>query len=403
MQFKSQYFDLIILGAGITGLSVARQQLLTDSGCKVLIIEKEEKIGLHASGRNSGVLHSGIYYQSDSLKAKFCSEGGQLIAEYCQEFGLPIKRCGKVIVPKTAEEDNYLDLLHKRAELNGAETRIIDKAELNEIEPAAFSATSRALYSPNTSVVDPHSVINKILLNLMNNNVVVAFEEYVTSADPQLSLIRTNKNVVYEYGHLINCTGQYSDLVSKIFNIGKQYYLIPFKGMYYKLKDESQIRLNGLVYPVPDLRIPFLGIHSVKLVNGDIYFGPNSIPALGREHYEGIKGINVKDTIKTSYYLLKQYLDNKDGFRSFAHRELQQISEYSFYTEATKMIPKLKSTDLIKSKKVGIRAQLYNKEKHAFEMDFIIKNQDNITHILNAVSPAFTSAFSFAKYILNRK
>ena len=173
--------------------------------------------------------------------------------------------------------------------------------------------------------------------------------------------------------------------------------------MYYKLKDESQIRLNGLVYPVPDLRIPFLGIHSVKLVNGDIYFGPNSIPALGREHYEGIKGINVKDTIKTSYYLLKQYLDNKDGFRSFAHRELQQISEYSFYTEATKMIPKLKSTDLIKSKKVGIRAQLYNKEKHAFEMDFIIKNQDNITHILNAVSPAFTSAFSFAKYILNRK
>jgi len=379
MQFKSQYFDLIILGAGITGLSVARQQLLTDSGCKVLIIEKEEKIGLHASGRNSGVLHSGIYYQSDSLKAKFCSEGGQLIAEYCQEFGLPIKRCGKVIVPKTAEEDNYLDLLHKRAELNGAETRIIDKAELNEIEPAAFSATSRALYSPNTSVVDPHSVINKILLNLMN------------------------KNVVYEYGHLINCTGQYSDLVSKIFNIGKQYYLIPFKGMYYKLKDESQIRLNGLVYPVPDLRIPFLGIHSVKLVNGDIYFGPNSIPALGREHYEGIKGINVKDTIKTSYYLLKQYLDNKDGFRSFAHRELQQISEYSFYTEATKMIPKLKSTDLIKSKKVGIRAQLYNKEKHAFEMDFIIKNQDNITHILNAVSPAFTSAFSFAKYILNRK
>ena len=159
--------ECVVIGAGVIGLAVARA--LAIQGREVVILESQSTIGTGTSSRNSEVIHSGIYYQSDSLKAKFCSEGGQLIAEYCQEFGLPIKRCGKVIVPKTAEEDNYLDLLHKRAELNGAETRIIDKAELNEIEPAAFSATSRALYSPNTSVVDPHSVINKILLNLMNN------------------------------------------------------------------------------------------------------------------------------------------------------------------------------------------------------------------------------------------
>ena len=400
MQSQSRYFDLIILGAGITGLSVARQQLLTDSGCKVLIIEKEKKIGLHASGRNSGVLHSGIYYPSETLKAKFCSEGGRIMGEYCQEFSLPIKRCGKVIIPKTADEDKYLDLLHKRAGVNQADTRIISKAELNEIEPESYSVTSRALYSPNTSVVDPHSVMKKIMSELINNDVVTAFGEYVISADPQCNIITTNKNVTYEYGQLINCTGQYSDLVSRIFNIGEQYCLIPFKGIYYKLQDASEIKLNGLVYPVPDLRIPFLGIHSVKLVNGDIYFGPNSIPALGREHYEGIKGINLKDTFRTAYYLLRQYMDNKDGFRSFAHRELQQFSKNSFYKEAKKMIPKLKLTDLVKSKKVGIRAQLYNKDKHEFEMDFIVEKKDNTIHVLNAVSPAFTSAFSFAKYIL---
>ena len=401
MQSQPQYFDLIILGAGITGLSVARQQLLTDSGCKVLILEKEKEIGMHASGRNSGVLHSGIYYPSQTLKAKFCSQGGKLMGEYCQEYSLPIKRCGKVIVPKTVDEDHYLDLLHKRAKLNGADTRIISKAELNEIEPESYSATSRALYSPNTSVVDPHSVMKKVISDLINNNVAIAFEEYVISADPQSSTIATNKNVTYRYGQLINCTGQYSDLVSQIFNVGEHYYLIPFKGIYYKLKAESEIKLNGLVYPVPDLRIPFLGIHSVKLVNGDTYFGPNSIPALGREHYDGIKGINLKDTIVTSYFLLKQYVDNKDGFRSFAHRELHQFSRNSFYKEAKKMIPKLKLKDLIESNKVGIRAQLYNKEKRDFEMDFIVEKRDNTIHVLNAVSPAFTSAFSFAKYILS--
>ena len=401
MQSQSRYFDLIILGAGITGLSVARQQIHTDSGCKVLIIEKEKKIGLHASGRNSGVLHSGIYYPSQTLKAKFCSEGGMLMREYCQEFSLPISRCGKVIVPKTVDEDQYLDLLHKRAEANGADTRIISKSELNEIEPESYSVTSRALYSPNTSVVNPHSVMKKIMSDLINNNVLIAFEEHVISADPQSSVITTNKNVTYEYGQLINCTGQYSDLVAQVFNVGERFCLIPFKGIYYKLKDESEIKLNGLVYPVPDLRIPFLGIHSVKLVNDDIYFGPNSIPALGREHYGGTKGINVKDTIRSSYFLLKQYIDYKNGFRSFSHRELQQFSKNSFYKEAKKMIPKLKLTDLVESNKVGIRAQLYNKDKHDFEMDFIVEKNDNTIHVLNAVSPAFTSAFSFAKYILS--
>ena len=167
MTSQKEYFDLIILGAGITGLSIARQQLLSNSDAKVLILEKEKAVGLHASGRNSGVLHSGIYYPSETLKAKFCSEGARLMTDYCLENALPINKCGKVIVPINEKDDIQIDLLHKRSKSNGATTSIISESELKKIEPEAYSISSRALYSPNTSVVDPGAVLSKLILDLI--------------------------------------------------------------------------------------------------------------------------------------------------------------------------------------------------------------------------------------------
>ena len=403
MREKFQYYDLIILGAGITGLSIARQQLINDPACKTLIIEKERTVGMHASGRNSGVLHSGIYYPSNTLKAKFCSEGRKLMEKYCQEYGLPIQKCGKVIVPQTQDQDEILDTLQRRSKLNGAKTSIISEDELKKVEPEVYSISSRALYSPQTSVVDPDAILKNLVANLLNKNVEFAYEEHITSADPENSVILTNKNLLYKYGQLINCTGQFSDLISHIFNIGKEYHLIPFKGMYYKLKENTEMKLNGLIYPVPDSRFPFLGIHSVKLINGDVYFGPNSIPALGRENYRGIKGISWRDSIKNSYILLKKYLENNEGFRTFSHRESLQFFKYAFYMHIKKMLPKIKYTDIAASNKVGIRAQLINKHTNNFEMDFIVERKDNTIHVLNSVSPAFTSSFAFAPYILNSK
>ena len=395
-------YDLIVLGAGITGLSVARQQLIQDSDCKVLILEKELQVGLHGSGRNSGVLHSGIYYPTGTLKAKFCAEGAKLMDKYCIENDLPISRYGKVILPTKLEDDNQLDLLYKRAIKNGAEVEIISQNKLKQLEPEAYSITSRALYSPNTSVVDPHAVLNKIMLDLLDYGVDIIFGEKIVSADTHKSIISTNKKNLYKYSHLVNCTGQYSDLVSKIFHVGEQYTLLPFKGLYYGLNKSSNIQINGLIYPVPDLNVPFLGIHSVKLVDGDTYFGPTAIPAFGRENYHGFSGINMNDATSISYHLLRQYISNKKGFRRFTHQEASRFLKSKFLENMRKIIPRLSSHDLDRSSKVGIRAQLLDKKRNELVMDFLIERKGNTTHVLNAVSPAFTSAFAFAKYILNK-
>jgi len=394
-------YDLIILGAGITGLSVARQKLIENPDCQILIIEKECKIGMHGSGRNSGVLHSGIYYPSDTLKAKFCSEGSKLMASYCEKYNLPLMKCGKVILPTKSEDEDQIDL-YKRGVKNGASVKIISQKELREIEPEASTIAQRALYSPNTSVIDPYAVLSKIQSELNNSDVIILFNEKVISANPDQSTITTNKDNNFKYKHLINCTGQYSDVVSKLFNVGKKYTLLPFKGLYYGLSKNSNIRLNGLIYPVPDLSVPFLGIHSVKLVNGSVYFGPTAIPAFGRENYQGFEGVNIKDASSISYHLLRQYISNKKGFRAYTHQEASRFLKSEFLKSIQSLVPNLSSNDLVISHKVGIRAQLLDTKHNELVMDFVVEKVDNTTHVLNAVSPAFTSAFSFAKYILNK-
>jgi len=157
-----------------------------------------------------------------------------------------------------------------------------------------------------------------------------------------------------------------------------------------------------LIYPVPDLNAPFLGIHSVKLIDGSTYFGPTAIPAFGRENYQGFKGVNIKDATSISYYLAKQYIGNKQGFRSYTHQEIHKIFKSEFLKSMQKLVPRISGNDLIVSQKVGIRAQLLDTKKGELVMDFLVERVDNTTHVLNAVSPAFTSAFSFAKYILNK-
>ena len=395
-------YDLIILGAGITGLSVARQKALDEPDCKILIIEKEYKVGMHGSGRNSGVLHSGIYYPSSTLKAKFCAEGSKLMSQYCEDHNLPILRCGKIILPTKIADESQIDLLHDRGLANGASVEIISQKEIREIEPEASTIAQRALYSPNTSVVDPCKILEKIQFELINSGVTILFNEKVVSAIPDENMIKTNRGNNFEYGHLINCTGQYSDVVSKVFNVGKKYTLLPFKGLYYGLNKNSNIRLNGLIYPVPDLNVPFLGIHSVKLVDGSVYFGPTAVPAFGREHYQGFKGVNIKDATSISYHLLRQYISNKQGFRSYTHQEMHRFLKSEFLKSMQKLIPKLSNSDLVVSEKAGIRAQLLDTKSNELVMDFLVERVDNTTHVLNAVSPAFTSAFSFAKYILNK-
>jgi len=392
--------NYIIIGAGIVGLSVAREIRFREPEASILVLEKENKLGMHGSGRNSGVIHSGIYYKKGTLKAKVCADGAKAILAYCSEKNLPINRIGKVIVPTNEEEDVQLKLLEKRASVNNAYVEIINESQLREIEPAVYSATGNALYSPNTSVIDPVSVMLQLYKDLTQQNIKILLSSRVSNADPCKSMLHVGGKT-YKYDFLVNAAGQHSDRVAKMYDVGMSYALIPFRGSYYKLRHDSRININHLIYPVPDLDIPFLGIHSVTAINGDIYFGPSAIPALGREHYSGVKGLEFSQAFNTMYYLFGEYIRNSQGFRRYTHEELSRIYKKKFTVACQKLIPSLTNRDLIKSEKVGIRAQLYDISKRKLEMDFVIRRKDNTVHVLNGVSPAFTSSFSMAKIILD--
>lgn len=394
------YVDFIIIGAGIIGLSIARQLIQQFPQAKIAVLEKEPEIGLHASGRNSGVLHSGIYYKEGSLKAQFCLEGSRAMAAYCDEHTLPINRIGKVIVPQNENDGPVLDMLYQRALNNGAQVSLINEHELKKIEPYAYSATGQALFSPETSVVDPKAILDHIYTDLKSKKINFYFNARCT----QINIV--NKTLYagqqhFAYGHLFNTAGLYADQVAQACGLNNQYTMIPFKGLYYEMAPDSPITVNHLIYPVPDMNVPFLGVHFTKSVSGKIYVGPTAIPALGREHYYGTQGIKINEALHTFLELGQQYLMNKQGFRAYTHHEIPRFIKSRFVDSARALIPELQVKHLVKSLKRGIRAQLLDKNKRELVMDFIVHTTENETHVLNAVSPAFTSSFSFTQFIVN--
>jgi L-2-hydroxyglutarate oxidase LhgO len=390
--------DYLIVGAGIIGLTIAYELLKQEPNAKIILIEKENQIGLHASGRNSGVLHSGVYYPPDSLKAKVCIEGSHLMKQYCNTYDLPIKQIGKVIVPTDDSDTATFNTIFQRATKNGAQIHLIDESELREIEPETRTATGYALWVPETAVIDSKAVMNHLLSNLLKQNVTIYYNCIHTQFDTRLKKLNTPFGTI-AYGHLFNSAGLFADKIAQQCGLDDNYTMLPFKGLYYKLNKNSAINIKHLIYPIPDMNVPFLGIHFTKNISGDIYIGPSATPALGRENYQGTKGIKIDELINTMKCIGKQYYSNKQGFRDYAHQEIPRIFKSHFLKSAQSLVPKLKKTNLVANAKVGIRAQLYDKKKNELVMDFLISKTQNETHVLNAVSPAFTSAFSLAKLI----
>lgn len=392
--------DYIIVGAGIIGLSIAHELKKREPHCHIIIFEKEDQIGKHASGRNSGVLHSGIYYPENTLKAKVCAEGAKLLAKYCQEYSLPIHHIGKVIVPIKTDDNLQLETLYQRALNNGVQVELVDEQQLKEIEPVVHSATGKALFSPSTSVIDAKAVLLHLAGELKSAGVEFIFSSKVERFNTQQNTLLVN-NEKFSFGHLFNAAGLHADRIAKMFGIAEDYTILPFKGIYYCLDPNSGIKINHLVYPVPDLNVPFLGVHFTKTISNDVMVGPTAIPAFGRENYKGFNAINAFEAVNISFNLLKQYLQNKQRFRQFAHNEALRVFKRKFIQAAQCLIPAVKETHLLNSDKIGIRAQLLNLKTRELVMDFLVENTKNSTHILNAVSPAFTSSFSFAKLVVD--
>ena len=391
--------DYLIIGAGVVGISIAREIKIRNPKVSVTILEKESDVGLHSSGRNSSVLHSGIYYPSESLKAKVCSQGAIEMKDYHREYKIPLVECGKILITTNKHDAPQLDTLVQRAKESNIFVEELDEDDLKKLEPEIRSFNGRGLYVPSTSVGSSKQVMKSLRKEIEGMGISIYFNSKIAdinSIDRQVTLKDESK---FNYGHVINSAGLYADKIAHQFGVGKKYTLLPFKGIYWKLDPDAGFNLKHLIYPVPDLRVPFLGVHTTTSVDGDTYLGPTAVPAFGRENYRGIEGINLNDFFSITSNLSKQFFANNDGFRRLAWQEGSRYMKPRFVSAAKKILPRLKMQHLLPSNKVGIRAQILNMETGRMVNDFLVENGVNSTHIINAISPAWTSAFPFARYI----
>ena len=396
--------DVLILGGGMVGLSIAHQLLERGITSKITILDKEPELGLHSSGRNSGVLHAGLYYKPGSLKAQVCVEGARRLRTWVEERGLPINPCGKVIVPTRAELDAQLDVLAKRGKENGAAVEFWDKDQLRELIPEARTPSGRALWSPNTAVVKPIRVLRRLREELVDRGVNMLEGQYDFKAQPVQQQLKLCDGTTLSYGHLFNCTGLQADRVAMTFGVGDQYTLLPFKGLYWQLKANCPFQPRSNLYPVPDLSVPFLGVHFTPSADATpiVSIGPTATLAFGRENYRGFQAIEPGMSVKNVGVLALQYLANRGGFRRYVHEQAFLALPPLLIRAAQELIPALRAEHIELSHKVGIRSQLFNRQTNQLEDDFLCMPGPSSTHVLNAISPAFTASFALADLIIDQ-
>ena len=384
--------NVVVIGGGIVGLAVA-YKLSTNKNLNVTVLEKENEVGKHQSTNNSGVLHCGLYYKPGSLKALLSVDGIQQMTNFCIEHNIPHEICGKLVVSTNQEESLKLDELFDRGTKNGLKNlKKLNRQQMVEIEPNVGGI--EAIHVPQEGIVDYKKVIDKLSEIITNNGHTIKLNSKVIN-------ITNNKihtvNESYDYDVLINCTGLYSDRISKLTtNIKSK--IVPFRGEYYKLKPESEHLVNNLIYPVPDPKYPFLGVHFTRLINGGIEAGPNAVLAFSREGYK-LSDINLFDIF--DYISFKGFWKFILKHKYMCLKELyQSISKKQFTKALQKLVPNIKEDDLIKCGS-GVRAQAMSNTGELIQ-DFEIIMKDNICNVINCPSPAATSSLAIADYIIKK-
>ena len=388
--------NYLIIGSGIIGLSIAKAIKAKNGSAIITVVEKEPKEAMHSSGRNSGVLHAGFYYTADSLKAKFTKDGNAAWTKFCDDRGLPINKCQKVVVAKDESELAGIEELYKRGIKNGVDVKIIDEAELLDIDPNV-KTHKKALYSPTTSTVDPTLLCAELRYELEKEGVLFIFGDgYASKIDGGIKL-KSGKSL--QADKIINCAGLYADKVAKDFGFGNDYTIIPFKGIYLKYsKSDTPIKTN--IYPVPNLKNPFLGVHYTITVDGTIKIGPTAIPAFWRENYKGCENFRISELVDIISNEIRLFAKNAFGFRSLAYEEMQKYNKGYFVSLATSMVKNIDKSGFRDWSKPGIRAQLLNTKTFELVQDFVVEGDGQSIHVLNAVSPAFTAALPFGEWVV---
>jgi L-2-hydroxyglutarate oxidase LhgO len=391
-------YDVVVVGAGILGLATARELQGRRPGLRVAVLDKEQRIGVHQTGRASGVVHRGVYYAPGSLKARLCVDGAARLLAYCEDRGIPILRCGKVVVATTADELDRLDELHRRSVANGVPgVALIGPERLRELEPHV--AGLRALHSPQTAVVDFSLVAGAYADDIRDRGgeLLLGLEVRGFARRGGLTQIETSGGAV-EASRVVVCAGVYADRLAARSGAPAEPRIVPFRGDYLVLRPERRSLVRGLVYPVPDPAFPFLGIHTTIRPDGEVWLGPNAVLALAREGYRR-RDLSLRD--------VREILRSR-GFRRLARRHwrtgsteaVRDLSKRLFVASARKLLPELDVADVLPGPS-GIRAQALALDGSLVD-DFLFHESDGVVHVRNAPSPGATSSLAIAEVIADR-
>lgn len=393
---KTSEYDIAIAGGGIVGLATAYQIQREFPSIKIIILEKENALGLHQTAKNSGVIHSGLYYKPDSLRARNCVQGRKELIDFAIKYNIDYEICGKIVLATNEDEEKSLEILRLNGVKNGLKgLKILSPVEFKKIEPKAEGIA--ALLVPESGIIDYNMVCNKLADLIININPDSKIElncEFLEVKDGYLF----STNGVFKTRHNIFCGGLFSDRLAKKDNVKLDMKIVGFRGDYYRLSDQKKCKVRNLIYPVPNPSFPFLGVHFTRMINGDIECGPNAVFTFKREGYRKTD-FSWKDTIDALSFIgtWKLFINNwKFGLNEYR----RAFSKFLFLKELKKMIPSLEMDDIIEHRS-GVRAMALGYDGKVIDDFKIIKNQNNM-HVLNAPSPAATACLAIGREIMNK-
>lgn len=387
-------FDTAIIGGGIVGLATAWQVTQRHPNRKVVLLEKEDTLAAHQTGRNSGVIHSGIYYKPGSLRATNCRAGKVALEEFCTTHDVAWQQTGKVIVATAENQFQALDNIFKRGQENGVRCEIVDEARLKELEP--HTAGIKAIHVPESGIVDYPGVCKKLAELLTQHGAEIRTGVRVTGVNQRtdaVELISDSETVIAS--QVVNCTGLFSDRVAKLSGQKMKEQIVPFRGEYYVLKPEAEHLCRTLIYPVPDPEFPFLGVHFTRMIEGGVECGPNAVLALAREGYNWTT-INPKDLFEALTY--SGFLRLATRYWKIGAGEIwRSFSKGAFVKALQKLVPEIEKQHLVVAP-AGVRAQALAPEGKLVD-DFLILRNDRVLNVCNAPSPAATASLNIGKLI----
>jgi (S)-2-hydroxyglutarate dehydrogenase len=387
----------VVIGAGIVGLATAHRILRDRPGARVTVVEKEPRVAAHQTGHNSGVIHSGVYYPPGSLKARLCRAGSASMLRFCTEHEIPVRLCGKLIVASDEAELPRLTVLHRRGLANGLAVRLLDGAEAREYEPHVSCVA--ALRVASTGVVDFARVAARLADEVRANGGELRLGEAVSAIAPDgAGTVVCTPGAELRADVLVNCAGGYADRVARMAGVDPGARIIPFRGEYHELRPERRYLVQALIYPVPDPRFPFLGVHLTRTVADAVHAGPNAVLALSREGYAW-RRVRPRDVLEAAGYPGLWRLA-RGNLRYALSEVVRSLSPQRFAASVARLVPEIGESDLVRAGS-GVRAQAVTRAG-ALVDDFLVVTGERQVHVINAPSPAATSALEIARHIVDR-